>query len=238
VSRTARVQYFFSPIENIGPIIIYYDIIETFIGGGQLRFFLPKIFGVSSYITLVSKLGLAISDKKLFRGRRNRRKNWFVPAEFQLFRGTENSRNSVPNHSAEEKNTRNFVTWNKNRSKLSEFCSEPFRGTENSRNSVPNRSAEEKNARNSVPWEKKKKKNSRNSVPKHVSDQNKLSILFAEAGYFVKLIFLFRFLPFRASDSSVNFGMPRNELFLPRNNGSHSESIPRNFFGTKFLCQP
>jgi hypothetical protein len=32
---------------------------------------------------------------------------------------------------------------NKNRSKLSEFGSEPFRGTENSRNSVPKRSAEE-----------------------------------------------------------------------------------------------
>jgi hypothetical protein len=53
-------------------------------------------------------LGLAISDRKLFRGRRNRRKNWFVPAEFRLFRGTENSRNSVPNHSAEEKPSRKF----------------------------------------------------------------------------------------------------------------------------------
>ncbi len=37
---------------------------------------------------------------------------------------------------------------------------------------------------------------------------------------------------------SVNLGMPRNEHFLPRNNGSHSESIPRNLFGTKFRCQP
>ncbi len=35
-------------------------------------------------------------------------------------------------------------------------------------------------------------------------------------------------------DSSVNLGMPRNEHFLPRNNGTHLESIPRNFFGTKF----
>ncbi len=32
--------------------------------------------------------------------------------------------------------------------------------------------------------------------------------------------------------------MPRNECFLPRNNGNHSESIPRNFFGTKFRSQP
>ncbi len=30
----------------------------------------------------------------------------------------------------------------------------------------------------------------------------------------------------------------RNEQFFPRNNGIHSESIPRNFFGTKFRCQP
>jgi hypothetical protein len=47
-------------------------------------------------------LGLAISDKKLFRGRRNIRNNWFVPAEFRLFRGKEKSRNSVPNHAAEK----------------------------------------------------------------------------------------------------------------------------------------
>jgi hypothetical protein len=74
---------------------------------------------------------LAISDKKLFRGRRNRRNNWFVPAELRLFRGTENSRNSVPNHSAEEKNARNSFLWNKNRNNLSEFRSKPFRGREN-----------------------------------------------------------------------------------------------------------
>jgi hypothetical protein len=46
-----------------------------------------------------------------------------------LFSGTkieENPWNSVPNHSAEEKNVRNSVPWNKNRSKLSEFRSEAF----------------------------------------------------------------------------------------------------------------
>jgi hypothetical protein len=37
-----------------------------------------------------------------------------------------NSHNSVPNPSAEEKTTQNFVPWNKNRNKLSECCSEPF----------------------------------------------------------------------------------------------------------------
>ncbi len=40
-----------------------------------------------------------MSDKILFRGRRNRRNSWIVPAEFRLFRGTENSLNSVPIHS-------------------------------------------------------------------------------------------------------------------------------------------
>jgi hypothetical protein len=41
------------------------------------------------------------------------------------------SRNSVPNPSTEEKTTRNSVPLNKNRSKLSEFPSEPFSGREN-----------------------------------------------------------------------------------------------------------
>ncbi len=42
-----------------------------------------------------------------------------------------NFRYSVPNPSAEEKTTRNSVPWNKNRSKLLEFRSEPFRGRKN-----------------------------------------------------------------------------------------------------------
>jgi hypothetical protein len=41
-----------------------------------------------------------------------------------------NSRNSVPNPSAEEKTTRNSVPLNKNRSKLSEFPSEHFSARE------------------------------------------------------------------------------------------------------------
>ncbi len=76
-------------------------------------------------------LGLAFPQKKLFRGRRNRRNNWFVPAEFRLFRGTENSRNSVPNRSADEKNARNSLPWNKIRCKRSESRSELFRGRDN-----------------------------------------------------------------------------------------------------------
>jgi hypothetical protein len=46
------------------------------------------------------------------------------------FRGTKieaNSWNSVPNHSAEEKTSRNPVPYNKNKSKFSEFCTEAFR---------------------------------------------------------------------------------------------------------------
>jgi hypothetical protein len=58
-----------------------------------------------------------------------------------------------------------------------------------------------------------------------------LSTLLAGEGFFVKLIF---FMPL----PSVNLGMLRNEHFLPRNNGSCSESIPWIFFGSKFHCQP
>ncbi len=70
-----------------------------------------------------SRLGLAISDKKLFLGKWNRQNSCFVSGEFRLFRGTENFRNSVPNHSTEEKNARPGLPWNKNRNNLSEFCS-------------------------------------------------------------------------------------------------------------------
>jgi hypothetical protein len=182
-----------------------------------------------------SGIGLAISDKKVFRGGRKRRNNWFVLAEFRLFRGTENSRNSVPNRSIEEKNARNSEPWNKNRSKISECRSEPFRGTESSRNSFPNRSAEEKNARKSVPWKKNRSKLSEFHSEACLGQKHA-----GRAGYFVKQIFLMVFssVPSLGIDSSVKLGMPRNEQFLPRNNGSHSESNPRNFFGMKFRYQP
>jgi hypothetical protein len=48
----------------------------------------------------------------------------------------------------------------------------------------------------------------------------------------------FRSVPSFGIGSSAELGMPRNECFLPRNNGNRSESIPRNFFGTKFRSQP
>ncbi len=77
------------------------------------------------------RLGWQFPTKKLLRLRWNRRNNWFTPAEFQLFRGTENSRNSTLNRSAEEENARNSVPWDKIRSKHSEFRSEPYREREN-----------------------------------------------------------------------------------------------------------
>ncbi len=96
------------------------------------------------------------------------------------------------------------------------------------------------NARISVSNHSAEETTSLNSFPKHVSDENIPSILFAGAGFFVKLVFFMPFpsIPNFRIDSSVNFRRPRNEHFLLRNNGSCSESIPRNFFGTNFCCQP
>ncbi len=48
----------------------------------------------------------------------------------------------------------------------------------------------------------------------------------------------FRSVPSFGIGSSAELEMLRNEHFLPRNNGNHSESILRNFFGTKFHSQP
>ncbi len=47
-------------------------------------------------------LGLEISVKKIIPRKTEWTDTWFVPAEFRLFRGTKNSRNSVPNHFLEE----------------------------------------------------------------------------------------------------------------------------------------
>ncbi len=43
-----------------------------------------------------------------------------------------NAWNSILNHSAEEKTTRNSVPWNKNISKHLKLCSKPFHGRDNS----------------------------------------------------------------------------------------------------------
>ncbi len=105
----------------------------------------------------------------------------------------------------------NPVPWNKNRSKLSEFRSKPFHGRETCSKFRSEACLGQKQAVNYVCWSR----------------------------IFVKpIIFLsFRSIPSFGIESSVKLGMPRNDHFLPRNK-IHSESIPRNFFGTKFRCQP
>jgi hypothetical protein len=123
------------------------------------------------------QVGLAISDEKLFRERPNRRNNWFVLAEFRLFCGTENSRNS----------TRNCGE------KCSEFCYHGTKIEANSWNSPLNHSTKEKTTRNSVPWNKSRSKLSE-FCSEAVSGEN---ILFAGAGIFVKLIF-FHVISFRS----------------------------------------
>ncbi len=65
--------------------------------------------------------GRNFPTKKIFRGRRYRRNKWLFPTEFRLFRGTENSRNSVSNCSKEDKNARDYIPWSRNKSKLSKF---------------------------------------------------------------------------------------------------------------------
>jgi hypothetical protein len=75
-------------------------------------------------------------------------------------------------------------------------------------------------------------------MPKHVEVRTNHFVKIY--GCFLKQIFsaYFRSVPSFGIDSSVDLGMPWNEHFLPRNNGNHSESVPRNFFKRKFRCQP
>jgi hypothetical protein len=147
-------------------------------------------------------LGCAMSDKKLFRRRRNRRNKWLVPWNRKLsefpsepfhrgekcsefcFCGTKietNSRNSVPNHSTEEKNARNSVFVEQKRNKLSEFRSKPFRGREN----------------NSEFHSVEQKYKQILGIPKHFAHENTLSVLFYEARFCCKTHF-FPVIPFRS----------------------------------------
>ena len=194
------------------------------------------------------RLGLGISDKKIIPRKTEQTEQMVisdgipdVPRKRKTrnpFRGTKieaNSHNSVPNPSAEEKTTRN---------------------------SIPNHSAEENTTRNSFPCNKKQKqslgtpseekptqiKTRQPNISKIVPEKTTFDV---QTNHFVKLfcccfvnlIFPRNSIPFRSVPSfgigsSVEFGRPRNECFLPRNNGNRSESIPRNFFGTKFRSQP
>jgi hypothetical protein len=111
----------------------------NFLPYGIKKIRLQSLYGQICLFTLIhlhpvrtlTRVGLGISAKKLFRGRRNRRNKWLFPTEFRLFCGKENPHNTVSNPSAEEKITRNFIPLNKNRRKLSEFPSEHFNGREN-----------------------------------------------------------------------------------------------------------
>jgi hypothetical protein len=55
--------------------------------------------------------------KKLFRETRNRRKFVFIPSKFCLFCRTEKARNSIPNHSVEEKNTLKLIPNHRDKDK-------------------------------------------------------------------------------------------------------------------------
>ncbi len=120
-----------------------------------------------------------------------------------LYHGTKleaNARNSVLNHSAEEKPIRNFVLWNKNISKHLEFCSEPFRGRDNNLKFRSEACLGRKHAVNFVCW----------------------SRIFCKTNFFHAI-------SFRSELRNRLFSKSRNasELaFFPQNNGSCSECIP------------
>jgi hypothetical protein len=76
-------------------------------------------------------VGLGIPDKKIIPRKTELTEQMVISDEILAVPRNRNSRNSVPNPSAEEKTTRNSVPRNSNRSKLSELPSEPFSGREN-----------------------------------------------------------------------------------------------------------
>ncbi len=115
-------------------------------------FSLLDVFGDKHYLFAVLGIGLPFSDKKLFRGIRNKTEQTPVPLEFCLFRRREKPRNFNLNHFPEVKKPRNF------------FPSQ-FSEDKNPRNSIPNHFLEEKNSRNSIPNHFSEEKNPQNSVP-------------------------------------------------------------------------
>jgi hypothetical protein len=79
-----------------------------------------------------TELGLAISDKKIIpRKTEKAEKLVYSDGIPPVPRNAKNLGIPFRNHSAEEKNARNSVPWNKLEAKLSKFRSEPFRGREN-----------------------------------------------------------------------------------------------------------
>jgi hypothetical protein len=122
----------------------------------------------------------------------------------------------------------NSVPLNRKRSKLSKFCSEAFCGRENSSEFRSVRKTrkllkfcsgafyERETARNSIAWSKSSKF-SKFCMLTVLPPLFKIN--------FWKLLGQFRAFPSFEIDSSVNFGMPRNEHFLPGNNKNGSASI-------------
>ncbi len=153
-----------------------------------------------SYLLLV---GLAISNKKIIPRKTEQTEQLVCSGGIPA---VPRNRKLSEFCSAEEKNVRNSVPWEKHRSKLSEFHCEPFSGI-NNWNSVPNHSAEEKTTRSKL-------------LEFRYEAVLKENILFAGAGFFVKQIFfmLFPSIPSLGIDSSINLGI------------TDTKSIPRNFF--------
>ncbi len=158
---------------------------------------------------------LAISTKKLFRGRQNRRNNWFVLAESGCSAEQKTlDRNSVPKHSAEEKTTRNCVPWNKNRRKHLKFCSKPFRGRETN-----------SEFRSELQWNKNRSNLSEFRSEACIGEKKAVNSV-CWSRFFIKQMFFmsFRPVPSFGVDSSVNLGM---STFFSR----ITESIPILFRG-------
>jgi hypothetical protein len=101
------------------------------------------------------------------------------------------------------------------RVKTSEFCPESFSEENKLPNSVPNHFRKRKN------WGKR------------------LLLLAASLLFIISQNFVpIHFVPSYGMDSYEMLGIKWNRHFIPRNSENRSESIPRNFFGTKFLWQP
>jgi hypothetical protein len=142
-------------------------------------------------------------------------------------------------------NARNFVSWNKNRSKLSEFRSEPFRRRENNSESVPwNKNRSKHLEFCSEPFHSaEEKKNSENS--------SKLSEFRSEAclgrKHAVNSVCWSRIIYRKIFYSCYSVLFRASELTLPQTSeclGMSSffrgitKTFPRNFFETKIRCQP
>ncbi len=78
------------------------------------------------------------------------------------------------------------------------------------------------------------------SPPRRLPLTHRLSlVLYKERDkFFSRKSISFRFVPNFGIGSFAELGMPRNEHLLPPNNGNRSESIPWNYFKTKFRSQP